>query len=77
MSLTGADLLARTSHEARSRVVRLQSERFEAAMAGVDPACAYVAHLERAIEQSRVEFATAAVTEIAALRGDLVGRHGG
>ena len=77
MPQSASDLLAQSSFEARSRLVRLQAERYEALTAGIDPGCAYMAHLMRAIADARAGCVTAAVTEIAALRGDLAGRLDG
>ncbi len=77
MPESASDLLARSSFEARSRLVRLQAERYEALAAGVDASGAYMANLMRAIADARAECVTAAVTEIAALRGDLTGRQEG
>lgn len=76
-STSGADILAKSSYETRSRLLRLQAERFEALRAGVDPGGVYMGYLMRAIGEARAECVTAAVTEIAALRGDLAGRLDG
>ncbi len=77
MSRSAIDFLAQSSFEARSRLVRLQAERFEALTAGVPPDCVYMGNLMRAITDARAECVTAAVTEIAALRGGLAGRQDG
>lgn len=74
---SATDSLARSSYEARLRLVRLQAERFEALRAGVDPGSTYMGYLMRAIAEARAGCVTAAVTEIAALRGDLAGRQEG
>jgi hypothetical protein len=57
--------------DARSRLLRLQAERLEAADAGLDPASRYRRHLDAAIADARTGYVTAAVTEIAALRAAL------
>ncbi len=77
MTPAETDQLARSAFEARARLVRLQLERFEALQAGIDPDSSYMAHLGRAIRDARAGCVTAAVTEIAALRGDLAGRQDG
>ena len=62
---------------ARARLLRLQGERLMAADAGVDPASAYIAHLEAAIAGARTELVTRSVIEIAVLRAGLDGAlHG-
>ena len=73
MALSNTDLRGPTASDARARLLRLQLERFEALQAGVDPDSSYMAHLGRAIRDARAGCVTAAVTEIAALRGDLRG----
>ena len=57
-----------TPAHARARLLRLQGERLMAADAGVDPASAYITHLEAAIAGARTAYVTTAVVEIAALR---------
>jgi len=57
--------------DARTRLIRLQAERLEVLDAGVDPACAYIDHLDAAISAARTKFVTSAVTAIASLRGGL------
>jgi hypothetical protein len=57
--------------DARSRMLRLQAERLEAADAGLDPASRYLQHLDAAVAGARTAYVTAAVTEIAALRAAL------
>jgi len=59
-----------TVSDARSRLTRLHTERFEATAAGVT-ACAYLARLEAAIGDARRDYDIAALTEIAALRIEL------
>ena len=56
--------------DARNRLIRLQTERLDAAEAGVTLDC-YLARLELAIADARHEYVVAAVTEIAALRTEL------
>ncbi|MBI5103964.1 MAG: hypothetical protein HZB46_03055 [Solirubrobacterales bacterium] len=65
--------LARTAPDARARLVRLQAERLEARLGGVDPTCAYVHHLEAAIAEARADYVTSAVVELAGLHGRLDG----
>ena len=58
---------------ARARLLRLQGERLMAADAGVDPARAYIGHLEAAIAGAHTELITRSVVEIAALRAGFDG----
>jgi hypothetical protein len=57
-----------TPADARARLLRLQAERLVAADAGLDPACAYLGHLEAAIADAHTQLVTRSVIEIAALR---------
>jgi hypothetical protein len=57
-----------TPADARARLLRLQAERLMAAEAGVDPASAYISHLDAAIAGARTALITRSVVEIAALR---------
>ena len=57
-----------TPADARARLLRLQGERLMAADAGVDPASAYITHLEAVIAGARTALVTRSVVEIAALR---------
>jgi hypothetical protein len=57
--------------DARSRLLRLQAERLEAADAGLDPTSRYLQHLDAAVADARTAYVTAAVTEIASLRAAL------
>lgn len=59
--------------ETRSRLIRLQAERFEAVELGIEPASPYLARLDAAIAEARVEYVTSAVCEIALLRRSLTG----
>ncbi|MBW3652172.1 MAG: hypothetical protein KY433_01000 [Actinobacteria bacterium] len=59
--------------DARSRLIRLQAERFEALELGVERPSPYLTRLEAAIEEARAEYVGSAVLEIAALRGELAG----
>ncbi len=77
MALSHTDLRGTSASDAQARLLRLQLERFEALQAGIDPDSSYMAHLGRAIRDARAGCVTAAVTEIAALRGDLAGRQDG
>lgn len=56
-----------------SRLIRLQAERFEAVELGIDPSSPYLARLDAAIAEARVEYVTSAVIEIALLRRSLAG----
>jgi hypothetical protein len=62
-----------TPADARARLLRLQAERLVAADAGLDPACAYLGHLEAAIADARTELVMSSVIEIAALRASFDG----
>ena len=62
-----------TPADARARLLRLQAERLVAADAGLDPACAYLGHLEAAIADAHTELVTSSVIEIAALRASFDG----
>jgi hypothetical protein len=59
-----------TATDARTRLISLQMERFEAREAGVT-LDSYLARLELSISDARYEYAVAAMTEIAALRTEL------
>lgn len=59
--------------EARTRLIRLQAERFEALELGVENPSPYVARLDAAIAETRAEYVTSAVGEIASLRRSLAG----
>jgi hypothetical protein len=66
-----------TPADARARLLRLQGERLMAADAGVDPASAYISHLDAAIAGARADLVTRSVIEIAALRAAFDGTlHG-
>jgi len=58
------------SPEARNRLIRLQTERLDAAEAGVMLE-SYLTRLQLAIDEARHEYVVAAVTEIAALRTEM------
>ncbi len=62
-----------TPADARARLLRLQAERLVAADAGLDPACAYLGHLEAAIADAHTQLVTRSVVEIAALRAGFDG----
>lgn len=59
--------------DARSRLIRLQAERFEALELGIETPSPYIARLDAGIEGARADYLTSAVLEIAALRGELAG----
>ncbi len=61
-----------TIDEARTRLLRLQAERLDAREVGVEECSPYMARLSGAIEDARRAYTRAAVTEIAALRRDLM-----
>lgn len=66
-----------TPADARARLLRLQAERLVAADSGLDPACAYVGHLEAAIADAHTALVTRSVIEIAGLRASFDGAlHG-
>lgn len=56
--------------DARNRLIRLQTERLDAAEAGVT-LDSYLARLEHAIDEARHDYVVVAVTEIAALRTEM------
>ena len=59
--------------ETHSRLIRLKAERFEAIALGIEPPSPYLARLDAAIADARVEYVTSAVGEIALLRRSLTG----
>lgn len=59
--------------EAHSRLIRLQAERFQAVELGIEPPSPYLARVDAAIAEARVEYVTSAVREIALLRRSLTG----
>lgn len=59
--------------ETHSRLIRLQAERFEAVELGIAPPSPYLARLDAAIDEARVEYVMSAVSEIALLRRSLTG----
>ena len=59
--------------ETRSRLIRLQAERFQAVELGIEQPSPYLARLDAAISETRVEYVTSAVCEIALLRRALTG----
>ena len=64
-------------NETRSRLIRLQAERWEALALGAENPSPYLTRLEAAIADARVEYVMSAVREIAVLRGALAGvTHG-
>ena len=64
-------------NETRSRLIRLQAERWEALALGVENPSPYMTRLEAAIADARVAYVMSAVREIAILRGSLAGAtHG-
>ncbi len=64
-------------NDARDRLIRLQTERFHALELGIENPSPYMTRLEDAIADAHREYVTAAVLEIATLRGELEGAmHG-
>ncbi len=59
--------------ETHSRLIRLQAERFQAVELGIEQPSPYLARLDAAIAEARVEYVTSAVREIAHLRRALTG----
>ena len=59
--------------QTHSRLIRLQAERFQAVELGVEPSSPYLARLDAAIAEARIEYVTSAVLEIALLRRSLTG----
>lgn len=59
--------------ETHSRLIRLKAERFHAVELGVEQPSPYLARLDAAIADARVEYVTSAVGEIARLRRSLAG----
>ena len=60
-------------NDARARLIRLQAERFGALEFGVASPSPYMDRLQAAIADARHDYVTAAVLEIAVLRGALAG----
>lgn len=59
------------AYDTRSRLVRLQTERFHALELGIERPSEYLTRIEEAIEDVRVEYTICAVREIAEMRRDL------
>jgi hypothetical protein len=66
-----------SSSEIRAHLLELASERVAAEREGLDSHRAYMADLEDEIVTYRLALVAAAVTDIAVLRGELVGRQFG
>lgn len=63
--------------DTQARLIALQAERFDAVELGADPASLFVTRLDDAIEDTRTDYVTGAVMEIAFLRRSLNGAtHG-
>jgi hypothetical protein len=60
-----------TATEAQARLLRLQTEHYEATQAGVDPESSYAQRLQAAVDDARHDYVTSALVEIAALRETL------
>lgn len=65
------------SSEIRARLLELAQERLDAEGHGLHRDAAYMADLEDEVASCRRAYLTAAVTEIAVLRGELFGRGAG
>jgi len=61
------------AHATRARLIRLQTERFQALELGIENPSSYLTNLEEAIEDVCVEYTICAVREIAEMRRDLAG----
>jgi len=61
------------AHETRARLIRLQTERFQALELGAENPSPYLTRLEEAIADARVDHIVSAVREIAEMRRDLAG----
>jgi hypothetical protein len=66
-----------SSAEIRDRLLELAQERVDAEAQGLHLDTAYMADLEDEVASCRRAYVTAAVTEIATLRGELSGRTAG
>jgi hypothetical protein len=66
-----------TSADARRLVKRLIAQRSRARLGGIAPGSRYMQQLEADLEAAREAYTGLAVTEIATLLGDLVGRQVG
>jgi hypothetical protein len=66
-----------TANEIHTQLDQLRAERAEACAVGLAEVSLYMADLEREIAECRHAYVSAAVTEIASLRGDLIGRPAG
>lgn len=60
-------------HDARTRLISLKAERFQALELGIEVSSPYMTRLEQAIADAHHDYVMAAVLEIATLRGELVG----
>lgn len=66
-----------TSTDARRLVKCLLAQRSRARLAGIAPRSRYMQQLEADLEAAREAYTGLAVTEIATLLGDLIGRQVG
>lgn len=60
-------------HDARARLIGLQTERFQALELGIEHPSPYMTRLEHAIADARRDYTMQVVLEIAMLRGSLAG----
>lgn len=60
-------------HDARARLIGLQTERFQALELGIEYPSPYMTRLEHAIADARRDYTMHVVLEIAMLRGSLAG----
>jgi hypothetical protein len=61
------------AHATRARLIRLQTERFQAVALGIAYPSVYLDRLDEAIEDVTVEYTMCAVRAIAEMRRDLAG----
>lgn len=59
------------AYDTRARLIRLQTERFQAVELGVENPAPYLTRLDEAIADARSDYVISAVREIAEMRRDL------
>jgi hypothetical protein len=64
-------LVQMDAYDTRARLIRLQTQRSRAIELGIERPSEYLALLDEAIEDVRVEYTISAVREIAEMRRDL------
>lgn len=60
-------------NDARTRLISLKAERFQALELGIEYPSPYMTRLENAIAEARHDYVMVAVLEVATLRGQLAG----